>query len=180
MGLKACWLRFASFQYCLLGLKTCRLRFASALKPYLSTENKKARLQFCLSMLKPNSLNNNPIFKSMFNCVHTDEKWFNMSKESEKYYLLPQAQEPLCTCKSKRFITKVMVLTAVARPRFDSSGNQEFDGKTGIFPFTYKEPAKRTSKNRVAGTIETKPVSSVTKDVIRSCLIEKVLPAIRA
>ena len=103
-----------------------------------------------------------------------------MSKESEKYYLLPQAQEPLCTCKSKRFITKVMVLTAVARPRFDSSGNQEFDGKIGIFPFTYKEPAKRTSKNCVAGTIETKPVSSVTKDVIRSCLIEKVLPAIRA
>ena len=56
-----------------------------------------------------------------------------------------------------------MVLAAVARPRFDSSGNQEFDGKIGIFPFTYKEPAKHTSKNCVAGTVETKPVSSVTK-----------------
>ena len=62
---------------------------SNALKPYLSMENKKARLQFCLSMLEPNSLNNDPIFKSMFNYVHVDEKWFYVSKESEKYYLLP-------------------------------------------------------------------------------------------
>ena len=62
---------------------------SNALKPYLSTENKKVRLQFCLSMLEPNSLNNNLIFKSMFNYVHIDENWFYMSKELEKYYLLP-------------------------------------------------------------------------------------------
>ncbi|GKA63367.1 hypothetical protein Tco_0762973 [Tanacetum coccineum] len=42
------------------------------------------------------------------------------------------------------------------------------------------EPAKRSSKNRVTGTLETKPISSVTKDVTRSWLIQKVLPAIRA
>ena len=44
----------------------------------------------------------------------------------------------------------------------------------------YKKPAKRTSKNHVADTLKTKPISSMTKDVIRLCLIEKVLPAIRA
>ena len=119
-------------------------------------------------MLEPSSFNNNPTFKGMFNYVHIDEKWFYMSKESEKYYLLPQEQEPLRTCKSKRFIAKVMVLAAVACPRFDSSRNQQFDGKIGIFPFTCKEPAKRSSKNRVAGTLETKPILSVTKDVMRS------------
>ncbi|KAM3301962.1 hypothetical protein P3S67_016464 [Capsicum chacoense] len=43
-----------------------------------------------------------------------------------------------------------------------------------------KEPAKRNSKNRTAGTMETKPIQSVTKDITRACLIEKVLPAIRA
>ena len=52
----------------------------------------------------------------MFNYVHIDEKRFYMSKELEKSLLLPQEQEPLRTCKSKRFITKVMVLAAVARP----------------------------------------------------------------
>ena len=62
---------------------------SNALKPYLSTENKKVRLQFFLTMLEPNSLNNNLIFKSMFNYVHIDENWFYMSKELEKYYLLP-------------------------------------------------------------------------------------------
>ncbi|XP_015161378.1 uncharacterized protein [Solanum tuberosum] len=43
-----------------------------------------------------------------------------------------------------------------------------------------KEPAKRNSKNQTAGTLETKPIISVTKDITRACLIEKVLPAIRS
>ncbi|KAK8705263.1 hypothetical protein V6N13_048869 [Hibiscus sabdariffa] len=50
----------------------------------------------------------------------------------------------------------------------------------GIFPFVFKELTRRNSKNRQVGTLETKPISSVTKDVIRSCLINKVLPGIRA
>ncbi|XP_059638664.1 uncharacterized protein LOC132280930 [Cornus florida] len=57
--------------------------------------------------------------------------------------------------------------------------NEEFSVKIGIFSFTYKETAKRNNKNRMAETLEMKPILSVTKDVIRLCLIEKVLPAIR-
>ncbi|KAH7857582.1 hypothetical protein Vadar_014262 [Vaccinium darrowii] len=151
----------------------------NALKPLLSEEGKRARLRFCISMLEPSSLQSQPTFKNMYNYVHIDEKWFFMTKESERYYLLPNENEPLRTCKSKRFITKVMFLAAVARPRFDATRNQEFSGKIGIFPFTCKEPAKRTSKNRLAGTLETKPIT-VTKEITRKCLIEKVLPAIRA
>ncbi|KAL4587630.1 hypothetical protein LXL04_000502 [Taraxacum kok-saghyz] len=86
-----------------------------------------------------------------------------MSKPSRRYYLVPGEDEPLRTCQSKKLITKVMFLAAVARPRFDAS-----------------EPAKRSSKNRVAGTLETKPILSVTKEVTKSWLIEKVLPDIRA
>ncbi|KAK8485570.1 hypothetical protein V6N13_068205 [Hibiscus sabdariffa] len=52
--------------------------------------------------------------------------------------------------------------------------------RIGIFPFVFKELTRRNSKNRKVGTLETKPISSVTKDVTRSCLIDKVLPAIRA
>ncbi|XP_027109397.1 uncharacterized protein [Coffea arabica] len=83
------------------------------------------------------------------------------------------------TCRSKKFIVKVMFLAAVARPRFDCSRNKNFDGKIG-FPFAFKEPAKRNSKNRVAGTLETKPILSMTKEVYRRCLIDNVLPTIRA
>ncbi|GJS97394.1 transposase, Tc1-like protein [Tanacetum coccineum] len=73
-----------------------------------------------------------------------------------------------------------MVLNAVARPRFDAFGSEVFSGKIGIFPLTTLEPTKCSSKNRVAGTLETKPILSLTKDVTRSWLIEKVLPVIRA
>ncbi|XP_059315803.1 uncharacterized protein LOC132066517 [Lycium ferocissimum] len=71
-------------------------------------------------------------------------------------------------------------MAAVARPRYDEDGIELFSGKIGIFPFVFQGPAKRNCKNRVAGTLETKPILSVTKDVTRSCLIEKVLPAIRS
>ncbi|GAA0164581.1 hypothetical protein LIER_39822 [Lithospermum erythrorhizon] len=72
-----------------------------------------------------------------------------------------------------------MFLAPVARPLFDLFGNVLFDGKIGTFPFIVTEPAKKNSKNREAGTLVTKPILSITQDVIRSCLIEKVLPAIK-
>ncbi|XP_047259423.1 uncharacterized protein LOC124891932 [Capsicum annuum] len=75
---------------------------------------------------------------------------------------------------------KVMFMAAVARPRFDENGIELFSGKTGNFSFAVKEPAKRNSKNRTAGTMKTMPFQSVTKDITRVFLEEKVLPAIRA
>ncbi|WCJ31488.1 hypothetical protein M5689_012980 [Euphorbia peplus] len=72
-----------------------------------------------------------------------------------------------------------MFLAAVARPRFDSQGNEVFSGKIGLFLYVTKEPAKMSSINRVAGTMETKPITSVNRDIIRSFLIGKVIPAIR-
>ncbi|GJV36853.1 hypothetical protein Tco_1409330 [Tanacetum coccineum] len=86
-------------------------------------------------------------------------------KATKRYYLVPGEEEPLRTCKSKTFMTKVMFLVTVARPRFDAFGNEIFSGKIGIFPLTTLEPAKRSSKNRVTGTLETKPILSVTKEV---------------
>ncbi|XP_071687835.1 uncharacterized protein [Rutidosis leptorrhynchoides] len=131
-------------------------------------------------MVTPSLSSSSHVFRDMFNVVHIDEKWFYLSRSSKRYYLVPGENEPLRACKSKKFITKVIFLAAVARPRYDTSGNEVFSGKIGIFPLTPLEPAKRSSKNRVAGTMETKPILSVTKDVTRAWLIEKVLPAIRA
>ncbi|KAJ0035496.1 hypothetical protein Pint_25039 [Pistacia integerrima] len=115
----------------------------------------------------------------MENIIHVDEKWFYMTKQSEKCYLLPDEDEPLRTCKSKTFITKVMFLAAVTRPRFDESGNELFSEKIGIFPFINKEPARRSSKNRSAGTMETKTINSINKEIYQSYIVEKLLPAIR-
>nr|GMD88115.1 Transposase, Tc1-like protein [Ipomoea batatas] len=153
---------------------------SNVVKPMLTVENQKVRLQFCISMIDSSSSHNNPCFIDMYDRVHIDEKWFFLSRTSQKYYLLPEEDEPYRTCKSKKFITKVMFLCAVARPRFDLERNEMFDGKIGMFPFVYKEPAKRRSKNREAGTLETKPIESVNKEVTRKWLIDYVLPAIRA
>ncbi|XP_050233509.1 uncharacterized protein LOC126681996 [Mercurialis annua] len=152
---------------------------SNALKPYLSEENLKARLKFCLSMVDKDTIDTSPKFVNMYDQIHIDEKWYYMSRTTQKYYLLPDESEPFRTCKSKRFIPKIMFLAAVARPRIDVDTGMTFDGKIGIWPFVCKEPAKRNSKNRTAGTMETKPILSVTKEVTRSYLINNLLPSIK-
>lgn len=144
----------------------------NAIKPTLTHENKRARLEFCLSKISRSLSSQIPTLHDMFNVVHIDEKWFYMSKPSRRYYLIPGEDESLRTCQSKKFITKVMFLAVVARPRFDASSDEIFSGKIGIYSFTRLEPAKRSSKDRVAGTLETKPILSVTKEVTRSWLIQ--------
>jgi phosphoribosyl-AMP cyclohydrolase len=154
-------------------------RHSNAIKPSLNEEHKRARLQFCISMLDGASLPHDPIFSGLYNIIYIDEKWFYMTKKSENYYLLHDEEEPLRTCKSKNFIGKVMFLAAIARPRFDAQKNELFSRKIGIFPFVTQEPAKRNSINRPAGTLQTKPITSVNKQLIKTYLIEKVLPAIK-
>ena len=53
-----------------------------------------------------------------------------------------------------------------------------FDGKLGIWPFAEIVLAKRTSRNRKKGTPELKPVVSVTKEKVRSMILERIVPAI--
>ena len=74
----------------------------------------------------------------------------------------------------------VLILTAIARSRFDSDGRCTFDGKIGCFPLVTYEVAKRSNANRPAGMIEMKPINPVKEEVIRDLMIQKVLPAIRA
>ncbi|XP_026451769.1 uncharacterized protein LOC113352116 [Papaver somniferum] len=128
----------------------------NAIKPAFTVDIKKKRLEFCLEMLETIQNKYTLMVKDMHNVIHIDEKWFFMTKTMENYYLHPEETEPHRTCQSKRYIKKVMFLATVSRPRFDEFGNEIFDGKLGIFPFIAKEAAKRTSKNRPAGTLEDK------------------------
>ncbi|XP_051151877.1 uncharacterized protein LOC127265901 [Andrographis paniculata] len=67
----------------------------------------------------------------------------------------------------------------ISRPIWNNDRSLLFDGKIEIFPFTEKVPEMRSRDNRVAGTLETKPIQSITKEVIRSCLINQIIPAIK-
>ncbi|CAN6195177.1 unnamed protein product [Urochloa humidicola] len=155
-------------------------RHSNSIKPHLTEQNMRERLRWCISMLDPRSIHIDPIFRDFFNIVFIDEKCFYLMRRTGNYYLLPDEEEPYRTCKNKNFIKKVMILFALARPRMDKEGKFTFDGKIGCFPLVTYEPARRTSKNRVAGTLEMKPITSITKDGMRAFIIEKVIPAIRA
>ncbi|XP_042067880.1 uncharacterized protein LOC121811115 [Salvia splendens] len=137
----------------------------SAIKPNLIAANKLLRLRFTVESLELDRILNKIRFRNMHNTTHIDEKWFYMTKGAQRFYLAPGEQEPHRT---------------FCRPLFGVHGEVLFDGKIGIFLFTKHVAAKRSSKNRQAGTMETKPIESITKDVGRDCLINKILPAIIA
>ena len=100
--------------------------------------------------------------------VMVDEKWFYKFQQGQKYrYYLSQDEElPVAKVQHKSHIQKVMFLAAVARPRHDTGRNRNFSGKIGIFPFTLRVQAQRSSRNRRAGELETKTVE-VTKEVYK-------------
>ncbi|KAJ0247163.1 hypothetical protein HA466_0166060 [Hirschfeldia incana] len=155
-------------------------RHTNAIKPSVSEKTERVRLEFCISMLDRSTMPDHPKFSAMHDVVHIDEKWFYMTKKTESYYLHPvEEAPPYRTCQSKNFIGKVMFLAAMARPRFDGEGNEFFSGKIGIFPFAKMQPARRRSRNRPAGTMELKPMTSIKREDIKEFLIEKFLPRIR-
>ena len=154
------------------------LRHSSTIKPTLTESNKLKRLRYALSFIQQVGRNRKQEFNAMYNYIHIDEKWFYLTKEKQNFYLLPDEKQPNRAVHSKCFIPKVMFLCAVARPRHDAHRNSFFDGKIGFWPFVETVMAKRKSKNRPAGTPEVKPVS-VTTEVYKTLLVDKVFPAIR-
>ena len=61
-------------------------------------------------MLDSLSLPDDPSFKSLYNVIYIDEKWFYRTKKNQIYYLAPGEQIPRTAVKSKNFIEKVMFL----------------------------------------------------------------------
>ncbi|XP_057780151.1 uncharacterized protein LOC130998761 [Salvia miltiorrhiza] len=152
----------------------------NAIKPFLTPQNRLSRLKWSLNQLSSISEDGFIKFQTMYNTIHIDEKWFYRTKTNDRYYLLPDEGEPYRTCKSKRYIEKIMFMCAVVRPIFGLDGRCIFDGKFEIFPFTTMEAAQRNSKNRMKGTMEVKPIRAVTKEVMKCCLLKEMIPNFKA
>jgi hypothetical protein len=155
------------------------IKHTNNIKPSLTDQNKFFRVMYCFDKVNGIRENGNNYFYSSHFDVHLDEKWFFITQTQQKMYLVEGEEGPERSVRNKAHIIKVMFLCAVARPRFDSNGVCTFDGKIGMWPFTSKQPAKRTSVNRKAGTIETKLVN-VTYEVYLDYVLNKVIPAIKA
>ncbi|XP_074265582.1 uncharacterized protein LOC141588022 [Silene latifolia] len=164
---------------------------SSPLHPKLSDLDKEQRLLHSLKSLVVKQqiqefldLNSIPvieiIFDEMSNTIHMDEKWFFITEDNEKVYIVEGEELPHRSCQSKRFITKVMFMCAVTRPIFGADGELIFDGKICMFPFKHEVAVGRSSRNRPRETPETKPFESITKQVVKDCLIHQVIPVIKS
>ncbi|KAH9113888.1 hypothetical protein AeMF1_011989, partial [Aphanomyces euteiches] len=151
---------------------------SSRVKPLLTLENQTWRIKHAMGYLRP-ELHGSQIFASMHEYVHIDEKWFHITKVKRRSYAYDDEDLPPRPVKSSKFITKVMFLAAVSRPRYDHTKKQFFNGKIGIWPFVARLPALRSSKNRPKGTIVTVP-RSVDSDAYREMVLKNVVPAIQA
>ncbi|CAN0327094.1 unnamed protein product [Discosporangium mesarthrocarpum] len=119
------------------------------------------------------------VVDDMYYWVHVDEKWFYVMKDGRGIYLHPEEDAPKPPrAQNKRFITKVMFLAAVARPRMISDGVW-FDGKIGMWPIADTVAAMRSCKNRKKGTMMLKP-ATVNAERYKELMIDKVIPAIKA
>ncbi|XP_047313795.1 uncharacterized protein LOC124917393 [Impatiens glandulifera] len=65
-------------------------------------------------------------------------------------------------------------------PIYDSQGLCIFDGKIRMYPFIEQVPAQRSSVNRAAGTLETKAITSITREVMKDYMINRVVPDLKA
>ena len=102
----------------------------NSIKPKLSHDHKIKRLNFILSQIIPPTVDNLSKFSLMYYVVHIDEKWFYMSRETQRYYLFPgDEEEPYRCVQRQNFIGKVMFIVALARPQISTNGEVLWDGK---------------------------------------------------
>jgi hypothetical protein len=154
-------------------------RSKSHIKPSLTESNKFLRMMYAADQISYYNHDNNKMYFDPYKFeVHLDEKWFFMSEVDQSVYLTEEEEAPQRSTRHKSHITKVMFLAAVARLMYDLQGRCFFDGKIGMWPFTRREAAQRTSVNRVRGTLETKAIN-VTYDVYTDYVINLVLPVIK-
>lgn len=62
---------------------------------------------------------------------------------------------------------------------FNLQQNVTFNRLIGVFPFVIRESSDRSSVNRPTSTLKTKEISSIIKDVMRTFLLQKMLPSIK-
>ena len=142
----------------LLHRDVCRIH-TSSLKPTLMEENKMSRMELALSFVDKN---NTSKFKNIEDLIHSDD--------GQCFIIAADEEEPYRHVQHKSFLTKIMFLCAVARPRYDMRRNAWFDGKIGIWPIRKWEPAKHSSKKRAKGMPVWKN-QCITRDVYREYLI---------
>ncbi len=149
-------------------------KHSSSLKPILTEENKVERLEWCENHVDSHTGD----YSEMLDVIHINEKWFNMTELTKSCYLAEDEEDPYRTVRHKSHIPRIMFLATTARPRWCPHRKMMWDGKIGLWECVDYVAAKRSSRNRPAGTIEIKPYNIDGKRY-RALILDKLLPAIK-
>lgn len=121
-------------------------------KLFFTDDNKHERLKFCLTWLDPSIIESDTLtFLPMFDRIHIDEKWFNMTKVACTYYLLRDEEDPNRIAKNKKFITKVMFLCVVAHSRYNCNGIVSSSLTNSEFGLLFRKSQQRLARTRELG-----------------------------
>ncbi|XP_021767511.1 uncharacterized protein LOC110731901 [Chenopodium quinoa] len=135
-------------------------------------------MKWVLNHINPVEVNQDPTFEDTSHVIHIDEKWFYLNHDKRRFYLLPSEEDPYMAHQSRRFKLKAMFMAIIGKTLYGNNGELLHEGKYSIFPFTLKEKVKKSSKNRASGTMVTKALQNVNREVIRDMLLNKVIPVI--
>jgi hypothetical protein len=152
-----------------------------SLKPKLNDDHLLNRLYHCISKIDRNTVQaaTGMKYKTMYNEVHVDEKWFYLVRDGGRYYLAADEDPPdAIAVRHKSHITKVMFLCALGRPQYNHTTRQWFTGMIGIYPVGELDMyVRRTSIHR-PGDIRWEN-QNMDRDMYREMLCDLVLPDIR-
>jgi hypothetical protein len=158
----------------------------------LSAENMVKRVEFANSKIIP--IPNLPenqveVYDPQYDTIYLDEKWFYECPVKKRYYLCNDEEVPVEYKRNKQHLTKVMFISAVARPwktadptaavtiYADDDTDWYFDGKVGLYPLVDFKQQKRTTTARQAGDMY--PVNlSLNGEIYNNFVINHILPDI--
>jgi len=110
-----------------------------ATRPSLTPDQKKKRVAFALKHLEDNNEAH----------VEIDEKWFYGGSLNGRIHVPKGMLAHRRPVRSKRFIPKVLVITAVAKP----NATYNFDGRIGFWPVVANYQARRSSIYHARGEV---------------------------
>ncbi|XP_057543493.1 uncharacterized protein LOC130821721 [Amaranthus tricolor] len=79
---------------------------SNPLHPALTDANKIRRVEWILSLIQEDTIQRHPIYKGMYDYIHIDEKWFYLTKKTQRVYLAHKEKVPYKAAKSSKFIPK--------------------------------------------------------------------------
>ena len=152
-----------------------------SLKPKLNDHHLLDRLYHCISKIDKNTLHASTgmRYKTMYNEIHLDEKWFYLVKDGGRFYLTADEVPPRTISVShKSHITKVMFLCALARPQYNNTTRQWFTGLIGIYPVGELDMYVRRSSIHRPGDIKWCNLN-MDRDLYREMVVDLVLPDVK-